>query len=135
MISQNWMEKKKPKIVVFKRHTLKGGGGLNVCMQSVVFTSHTCSKEEEYISYEHQRKTRHLPCVYCQVTDLDCTITGCSNNTTPIVGENCIIHIWCMATKLFQHLSRFEAMDSVLNKEKSLHSAVAKHLIKVIYKV
>jgi phosphotransferase system HPr-like phosphotransfer protein len=110
-------------------------------MQSVVFKSQTCSKEEKIHASQTQDKTlAHVCCkilviayiLYTfTVTDLDCTIAGCSNNTTPIVGESCIVHIRCMATKLFQHLSRFEAMNSILHKE-PLHSAVAKHLVKLL---
>jgi len=61
-------------IVDFLRHTLKGGGGLKVCMQSVVFTSQTYNKDEKYITCTPDKYGTSKYYLY-QVTDLDCTVT------------------------------------------------------------
>jgi hypothetical protein len=47
----------------FKRHTLKGGGGLNVCKQSVVFKSQTCKEEKKKnMPHDHEHKRKQDTC-------------------------------------------------------------------------
>lgn len=50
--------------------------------------------------------------------DLDSTITRGSDDTATIICEYGIVYIWSVSSKFFQHLSRFQTMNSTTNNIK-----------------